>query len=350
MHFNGPAAEPPATFLPEQSHKGQPSDLIRERGFQQQEIALDIQIAEIGDRPPVAGETQVGLPAASSQHMRASRAVEASPYMHRSKFAGFLVYPVFSVVLLAASARAQTAPPATPTTTPDSTAAAPAQTQQPDSSSSQNIPPAPTEAQRLELARQAQARVRSRRAQRVAAVVQDTYSHKYEVFGGYTFLRMRPGHDLQNFSENGFDAGFTDYFTNKLGVTVDGRGYYGTAYVGNLQNPYNIYEPAVSNYSISAGPSYRFYMRQKWSVSGMALVGVAHNLFYANSQSVPGTLVGLYPNQWRLSATVGVPIDYNLGPGLSLRLTPNYYYTNFGSESQNNKGVTAGINYRFGRR
>jgi hypothetical protein len=259
--------------------------------------------------------------------------------------------------MISAAARAQSSSPTAPAPTPDSTAPAatapdaPAADQQPAaSSSSQNPPPAPSEAQRLELARQAQARVRTRRQQRIDAIVQDTYGHKYEVFGGYTFLRMRPGHDLQNFSENGFDAGVTRYFTNKLGATVDGRGYYGVAYVGNLQNIYNIYEPSVSNYSISAGPSYRFYMRQKWSVSGVALVGIAHNLFYANSQSVPGTLVGLYPNQWRLTATVGVPIDYNLGPGLALRITPNYYYTNFGSESQNNKGLTAGINYRFGRR
>jgi hypothetical protein len=264
--------------------------------------------------------------------------------MHRSKFAGLIVYPVLSVVLFAATARAQTTP-TTPAPTPDNTAPA----QAPADSSSSQTPPL-TESQRLELARQAQDRVRARRQQRVAAVVQDTYTHKYEIYGGYAFARMRPGHDLQNFTENGYVGGFTEYFTNKLGVTAEARGFYGTAYVGNLQNIYNIYEPSVSNYSVSAGPSYRFYMRQKWSISGVALVGVAHNLFYANSQSVPGSLVGLYPNDWDLSATVGVPIDYNLGPGLSVRLTPNYYLTNFGSEIQNNKSITAGINYRFGRR
>jgi hypothetical protein len=293
--------------------------------------------------------------------------VEASPYMHRSKFTGLLVYPVLSVVLLATSARAQnsqqtsspeTAIPATiPSAAPSSSAGdiafaqAPAQ-QTPDQAdaSSQNPPPAPTEAQRLQLAQQAQARVHARRQQRIAAIMQDTYSHKYEVFGGYAFLRMRPGTNLQHFTENGWDAGFTQYLTNNWGITVDGRGYYGTAYVGNQQTPYNIYEPSVSNYSISAGPSYRFYMRQKWTISGMGLIGTARNIFYATSQSTPGTLVGLYPNAWVFSATIGVPIDYNLGPGLSVRLTPNYYITTFGSETQENKGITAGINYRFGRR
>ena len=278
--------------------------------------------------------------------------------MQRSKFAGSLIHPALSVLFFVATAGAQTAPGTPQTTTPtapadqQAPAAPPAtDTQAPaDASSSQNLPPAPTEAQRLELARQAQSRVRARRQQRIQAIEQDTYSHKYEAFGGYAFLRMRPGHDLQNFTETGWDAGLTRYFNNKLGATVDARGYYGTAYVGNLQNIYNIYEPAVSNYSVSAGPSYRFYMKQKWSISGVAMIGIAHNLFYANSQNTPGTLVGLYPNDWRLTATVGVPIDYNLGPGLAIRLTPNYYLTNFGGEIQNNKSITAGINYRFGRR
>ena len=293
--------------------------------------------------------------------------------MHRSKFAGFLVYPVVSAILFAAAAGAQNTPaippastpgnpgsPAPDTQAPDQPAPAPtlpaAQVPAdqappaPDASSSQTPPPAPTESQRLALAREAQARVHARRQQRVQAVIQDTYSHKYEIFGGYTFLRMRPGHVLQNFTENGFAGGLTRYLNNKLGVTAEARGYYGTAYVGNLQNIYNIYEPSVSNYSVSAGPSYRFYMGQKWSISGLAMVGIAHNLFYANSQNTPGTLVGLYPNDWRLSATVGVPIDYNLGPGLSIRLTPSYYLTNFGGEIQNNKSISAGINYRFGRR
>ncbi len=280
--------------------------------------------------------------------------------MQRSKFAGSFVYPALSVLLFVATAGAQSAPgtPAgstTPGTAPETAPQAPAapatnDQQTPDASSSQNLPPAPTEAQRLELARQAQGRVQARRQQRIQAIEQDTYSHKYEVFGGYAFLRMRPGHYLQNFTETGWDAGVTRYFTNKLGATADARGYYGTAYVGNLQNIYNIYEPAVSNYSVSAGPSYRFYMKQKWTVSGVAMIGIAHNLFYANSQNTPGTLVGLYPNEWHLSATIGVPIDYNLGPGLSIRLTPNYYLTNFGGEIQNNKSITAAINYRFGRR
>ncbi len=289
--------------------------------------------------------------------------------MHRSKFTGLLAFPVFSFLMLTAAARGQNSQnypdaAAVPTAMQLAALESPAllgysssdQTGQADTApaaaqdSSQNPPPAPTEAQRAQLARQAQDRVRARRAQRIQAIVQDTYSHKYEVFGGYTFIRLRPGSSLQNVDENGFDAGVTRYFTNTLGVTAEGRGYFGNAYVGNLATGVTFFEPSISNYSISAGPQYRFYMSQKWGISGVGEVGVARNVFYANSQSLPGEYVGLYPNEWRITATVSVPIDYNLGPGLSIRIAPTYYLTTFGGQTQNNRGFTSGINYRFGRR
>jgi hypothetical protein len=296
--------------------------------------------------------------------------------MHRSKFTGRLWFPVISFLLSVAlapdAARAQSAsnnPESTATNCHPERSVAESKDVRSDcpatilasldpptysfsdtQDASQNPPPAPTEAQRAELARQAQARVRARRQQRIAAIVQDTYSHKYEIYGGVGFLRLRPGPYLQNVSEFGFDAGVTRYFTNKLGVTADGRGYFGSAYVGDLDTGLNFFEPSVSNYSVSAGPQYRVYMRQKWSVSAVAMAGVARDVFYGNSQGLPGTLVGLYPNEWRLTATVGAPIDYNLGPGLAIRVTPNYYLTNWGGQIQNNRGFTGGINYRFGRR
>jgi len=299
--------------------------------------------------------------------------------MQRSHYAGLIAIPAISLFLLTSPAWAQNTSssdqPVNMATLADAPAPAysssaqdAADTVAAPQNNAQNPPPAPTEEQRAELARQAQERVRARRAQRIAAVVQDTYGHKYEIYGGAAFLRLRPGSALQNVSETGFDAGITRYLTNKIGVTLDGRGYYGNAYVGNLA-PYTgqvapcggtnepacqpgipIYEPSVSNYSFSAGPQYRFYMHQKWGLSAIALAGVTRNIFYANSQSVPGTLVNLYPDAWRLTATIGVPVDYNLGPGLSVRITPNYYLTNWGGQIQNNRGFTGGINYRFGRR
>ena len=113
--------------------------------------------------------------------------------MHRSKFTGLLAFPVFSFLMLTAAARGQNSQ-----SSPDSSASQTTiqlaalesptllgysssdQTGQADTApaaaqdSSQNPPPAPTEAQRAQLARQAQDRVRARRAQRIQAIVQDT--------------------------------------------------------------------------------------------------------------------------------------------------------------------------------
>jgi len=64
----------------------------------------------------------------------------------------------------------------------------------------------------------------------------------------------------------------------------------------------------------------------------------------------PGSLIGLYPNSTVFNLSVGAPLDYNLGPGLALRVSPTYLLSDYGSELQHNKGFTAGVVYRFGRR
>ncbi len=64
----------------------------------------------------------------------------------------------------------------------------------------------------------------------------------------------------------------------------------------------------------------------------------------------PGTLIGLWSNGTNFSVAAGVPVDYNLGPGLAVRLQPGYWLTTFGRTVQvKNLGFTAGIVYRFGR-
>jgi hypothetical protein len=51
-----------------------------------------------------------------------------------------------------------------------------------------------------------------------------------------------------------------------------------------------------------------------------------------------------------LNISAGASLDYNLGPGLAIRLTPNYLITNYGSTMQYNAGGNLGIAYRFGRK
>jgi hypothetical protein len=286
--------------------------------------------------------------------------------MHRSRFLGYVAYPLLTFfsplsahLIAQAAGTPQNQAPAPPESAPAPDTSQPlgpppapidplARQQQQSNSQSNPQQSYPNEQERIRLAREAQARVRARRQQRTQAVIQDTYSHKYEAYFGYGYLRFRPGSALQHVTEYGWNIGITDYIRPKLGITADFRGYYGNAYVGN--NPYARFKPFISNYSIMGGPQYRFVERKSWGVSGQVLAGITRSLFDGDSSGFPGTLLGLYPNQWRFAAAVGAPVDYNLGPGLALRLTPTYYFTNFGGEAQNNLGFTAGATYRFGRR
>ncbi|HSY71354.1 MAG TPA: hypothetical protein VK798_03900 [Alloacidobacterium sp.] len=207
--------------------------------------------------------------------------------------------------------------------------------------------PQPSAQERAEVLRQAQARVKARRKLREQQVIQDTYSHKYEAHFGGNYLRFRPGNDLQRLNEAGWNVGITDYAFGKIGITVDGRGYYGTAYTG--RNPFGVYEPSISQYTFLAGPTVRFFEGLHWAWTGRVLVGLGRGNFDTNTGGLPGVLIGLYPNGNSFNMDAAASVDYNLSPGLALRLTPNYLLTTYGSSTQNNLGFTAGVVYRFGR-
>lgn len=279
--------------------------------------------------------------------------------MQCSSRAGYLAYSLLIFLLSASpSLSAQTPgsptepanPPAqqSPEATPPADSAPAAQ-----SSSQTNYPNA---ADRTRLAREAQERVRARRAARTQAIIDDTYSHKYDLYFGYAYLRFRPGHDLQHTTEYGWNAGITRYFNSKLGLTIDLRGYYSNAFTGHVRPQLPTggtyqggFKPFISNYSVMAGPQYFLRKRKNYAVSANVLGGVTRNLFYTNSAGLSGTYVGLYPNETRFNASANLPVDINLGPGLAIRIAPSYNLTTFGGDLQHNLGFTTGLNYRFGK-
>ncbi len=296
--------------------------------------------------------------------------------MHCSKSLGYLAYPLVIFCLLAASpSQAQTASdpaqaaapaqsPTQPPPAPDSPATGGTDTPPPQPAASASAPQEnrPSPQDRVRLAREAQERVRARREKRLQAAIQDTYGHKYEVYFGYAYLRARPGHNLQHTTEYGWNAGITEFFRPKLGVSADFRGYYSNAFTGNgLGRPpagagpdpsspvQGLFRPFISNYAVQVGPQYYFRRHKDYAISGQVLAGVTRTLFFANSSNLPGRLVGLYPNQTRFTISGIVPFDYNLGPGLAVRVAPTYNLTTWGGDIQHNFGFTLGVNYRFGR-
>ncbi|HTW47349.1 MAG TPA: outer membrane beta-barrel protein [Acidobacteriaceae bacterium] len=259
--------------------------------------------------------------------------------MRFRKCSGYAAYPLFAVLLFAPlAARAQGA---TPQQQPTDTTQQQSDQTQPQSTQ-----------QRTEVLREAQERVNARRKIRIKQIIQDTYSHKYELDWGGGYLRFRPGNTLQHNSESSWNVDLTDYLRGDLGVTVEGRGYYGTAYTGTHLGSgiAQAYEPSISQYAIMAGPRYRFFKGQHWGWTGQVEAGMDHGNFGTGTNGLPPQLVGLYTDTTVLAVSAGASVDYNLGPGLAFRLTPNYLITNFGSTFQYNAGWNLGVVYRFGRK
>lgn len=196
-----------------------------------------------------------------------------------------------------------------------------------------------------------QARIRARRLQRRAAAIHEAYSHRYEVYVGAGYLRFTPGASLQRVNEYNWNVGFTRYFDERLGVTLEARGTYGTPFIPPIANNLGITKPAISQYSGLVGPTYRFYVQPKFSVSGRVMGGVSHGNFSGdtNGSTTLATYLGLFPDATTVAASAGLVGEYNITPSVGLRLAPEYYLTRFGSTVQNNRGITAGIVYRFGK-
>jgi hypothetical protein len=203
-----------------------------------------------------------------------------------------------------------------------------------------------------------QARIRQRREQRRATAIHDAYDHRYETFTNMGYLRFRPGHDAQRVTLYGWETGLTRYFNERLGATFSARGYYGTPFVG--LNWSGLTRPAISQYDLMVGPTYRFYTQPKYSISGRVLAGYALGNFTGDTNGF-GSLCSttsttsttksclLYPDGSTYAATAGVVGEYNVTPTFSLRLGSDFFVNGFGSETEYSRGFTAGMVYRFGK-
>ena len=187
-----------------------------------------------------------------------------------------------------------------------------------------------------------QARIRARREQRRAAAIHEVYDHLYEVYVGGGYLRFTPGSTLQRVNEYDWNVGFTRYFNERLGITVDGRGYYGTPFIRPTQGTppagsVGLTKPAISQYAALAGPTYRFYLQPKFSVAARVLGGYAGGNFTSDTNGY-GTLGVLYPDGSTFAVARSFVGEYNVAPNLGIRVTPEYYLSGFGSTIQNSLG------------
>jgi hypothetical protein len=216
---------------------------------------------------------------------------------------------------------------------------------QPAQNQAQPQAPAPAPAQQG--TESVQARIRARREARRAQAIKDAYSHLYEVFIGSNYQRFAPGPTLQHATMYSWDAAITRYWSEKLGLTFDGRGNYGTAFV--YLNEFSLTRPAISYYEAMAGPIYRVRLRPKYSVAVRGEGGFALSNFSGDTNGLGTENLGLYPDQTTYAIGGAVIGEWNLTPNTSLRMAPEYVITGFGGNVQNNFGATYGLVYRFGK-
>ena len=192
-----------------------------------------------------------------------------------------------------------------------------------------------------------QARIKARREQRRAAAIHDVYDHLYEIYVGAGYLRFTPGATLERVNEYDWNVGFTRYFNERLGATIDGRGYYGTPFIE--PNLSGITKPAISQYAALGGPTYRFYLQPRYSISGRVLAGYARGNFTGDTNGFGSAVLGLYPDASTFAASASIIAEYNVSPNIGIRVAPEYYLTGFGSTEQNSLGYNIGIVCRFGK-
>ncbi|SDF32964.1 hypothetical protein [Terriglobus roseus] len=193
-------------------------------------------------------------------------------------------------------------------------------------------------------------RQNANRQARIARNIADAYSHRWEVAGGGGFLRFRTGQNLQKISEVNFFMNANYQLSPTLGIVGDVRGFYGNANIPNLYVKNGVYSPQISEYTFMAGPQYRFYAKEKYTLSANAVAGVAMSKFGGDAKGLRSEDLGMWPDSnAKFAYSLSVIADYNIYNNLAVRVQPTYVGTTFGGTVQNNLGVQAGVVYRFGR-
>lgn len=180
------------------------------------------------------------------------------------------------------------------------------------------------------------------------------YDNKYDVYGGFASYHANAGPQLLGGANlGGFDLQGTRWFSTRLGITANARGYYGT--IGVSPNPYGIKGPFIMEHMGLGGVSYRAKMGKPATLVFHALAGVDYgdfthalgNLPPPASGPVPPAAVGLFNNQASFAMALGGSLDLNRSPQLAFRISPDYVFTNFGGIQQNEFAISVGIIYRL---
>jgi hypothetical protein len=194
------------------------------------------------------------------------------------------------------------------------------------------------------------------REARIARTIEDTYSHRWELFGGGGFLRFHSGEQVAKNNEVSWAVNSSYFLNRKLAVVAQTQGSfgYGREEQGGTVYSSNITRPQINEYFFLGGVGYRVYSAEKFAVMPEVMGGAGWGIFGGGSKGFSTADLGLFDSGTRPAVAAGVNFDYNFYPNLAFRLTPLYMATTYtspeGGSVQNNFGFNAGVVYRFGRR
>lgn len=193
----------------------------------------------------------------------------------------------------------------------------------------------------------------SSRQARIQRTIADTYSHRWEVFGGGGYMRFDSGQYTQKNNEITWNLAPHYYLNPKLAIVGDARGMFGNG--KPLRNEFITKNPnpQINQYAFTGGVSYRAYHTLRFAISGEALAGVGIGNFSGASKGLTYVQTGFWQDAARPAFVFNVPFDINLYPNLAFRVLPTYVLTTFtspaGGSVQSNLGIHFGVVYRFGR-
>lgn len=176
-----------------------------------------------------------------------------------------------------------------------------------------------------------------------------TYSNEWEIYGGAAFSHFNGGPSLiVGTNLGGFDVQGTRWFTGRVGVTANLRGYYGTQ--GVVPNALNIHGPFIFEHQFLGGVSYRVAKRAHAALNLHALAGGSYGIFSsALDKGETPPQFGMFNDGVAFATALGGSLDLNRSPKVALRISPDYLLTTFGSTRQNEFAISVGILYRFSK-
>jgi hypothetical protein len=189
---------------------------------------------------------------------------------------------------------------------------------------------------------------------------QSPKSPRIEVYGGGTFLFLRPGADLGRIFQPGGQVSLnvspfvdSDSWLRRLGFSVEGGGTRSTSTLDDTSVPST--KVRLTERTFLAGPTFSTMHFGRVTSQFRALFGVARltSTFPTDidqADIAPGQLpssIGVFQDETAFATSIGSAWDIRLTRALALRINQGTLITRFDSKTQFSPRISTGIVFRW---